>query len=62
MCRRQIRPSFAGSVLTDPHVVSSYLGGDLTVINRSGEAEKSSTEAEAEAPAPRRRRQQLRAR
>jgi branched-chain amino acid transport system ATP-binding protein len=23
-------------VLTDPHVVSSYLGGDLTVINRSG--------------------------
>src|SRR4051812_2418276 len=28
------------AVLTDPHVVSSYLGGDLTVINRSGEAEK----------------------
>jgi branched-chain amino acid transport system ATP-binding protein len=30
------------AVLTDPHVVSSYLGGDLTVINRSGEAEKKS--------------------
>ncbi|MEY2590022.1 MAG: hypothetical protein QOJ67_2006, partial [Acidimicrobiaceae bacterium] len=25
-------------VLTDPRVVSSYLGGDLAVINRSGEA------------------------
>jgi len=24
------------AVLTDPHVVSSYLGGDLDVINRSG--------------------------
>ena len=40
-------------VLTDPHVVSSYLGGDLTVINRSGEAEKKK---------PARRRQPLRAR
>ncbi|MEY2450041.1 MAG: hypothetical protein QOH79_3517 [Acidimicrobiaceae bacterium] len=41
-------------VLTNPHVVSSYLGGDLTVINRSG--------AEAEKPAPPPRRRQLRAR
>ncbi len=24
------------AVLSDPHVVSSYLGGDITVINRSG--------------------------
>jgi len=32
------------AVLTDPHVVSSYLGGDLTVINRSGEAEKTPAE------------------
>jgi branched-chain amino acid transport system ATP-binding protein len=43
-------------VLTNPHVVSSYLGGDMNVINRSGaEAEK----AESRRP-PRRR--QLRAR
>ena len=44
-------------VLTDPHVVSSYLGGDLTVINRSGET------AEQEAkPKPQRRRTPLKAR
>jgi branched-chain amino acid transport system ATP-binding protein len=42
-------------VLTDPHVVSSYLGGDLAVINRSGETEEKK-------PAPRPRRRQLRAR
>jgi ABC-type branched-subunit amino acid transport system ATPase component len=42
-------------VLTNPHVVSSYLGGDLNVINRSGdEGEKP--------PEPPRRRRQLRAR
>ncbi|MEY2423135.1 MAG: hypothetical protein QOI95_3202 [Acidimicrobiaceae bacterium] len=41
-------------VLSNPHVVSSYLGGDLNVINRSG--------AEAEKEAPPRRRRQLRAR
>jgi branched-chain amino acid transport system ATP-binding protein len=33
------------AVLTDPHVVSSYLGGDLTVINRSGATEKKPTKA-----------------
>src|SRR2546423_446605 len=44
-------------VLTDPHVVSSYLGGDLTVINRSGDVEKN------EPAAPKaRRRQPLKAR
>ena len=40
-------------VPTDPHVISSYLGGDITVINRSGAA--------SEKPKARRRRQ-LRAR
>jgi len=55
-------------VLTDPHVVSSYLGGDLTVINRSGEVEQpKETAPAAAAPAAAaaarpRRRQQLRAR
>jgi branched-chain amino acid transport system ATP-binding protein len=44
-------------VLTDPHVVSSYLGGDLTVINRSGEAEEEKQAKKKAAP----RRQQLRA-
>jgi branched-chain amino acid transport system ATP-binding protein len=48
-------------VLTDPHVVSSYLGGDLTVINRSGEVEKKADETPP--PAGRaRRRQPLKAR
>ncbi|MEY2454254.1 MAG: hypothetical protein QOD92_3828 [Acidimicrobiaceae bacterium] len=42
-------------VLTNPHVVSSYLGGDLNVINRSGD------EGEKQPERPRRRRQ-LRAR
>ena len=42
-------------VLTDPHVVSSYLGGDITVINRSGAASENK-------PPRRRRREQLRAR
>jgi hypothetical protein len=42
-------------VLTDPHVVSSYLGGDISVINRSGDAEK-------EQSVRRRGREQLRAR
>jgi branched-chain amino acid transport system ATP-binding protein len=31
-------------VLSDPHVVSSYLGGDLNVINRSGATEEPATE------------------
>ena len=44
-------------VLTNPHVVSSYLGGDLNVINRSGAEEKPGTK-----PASPRRRRQLRAR
>jgi branched-chain amino acid transport system ATP-binding protein len=48
-------------VLTDPHVVSSYLGGDLTVINRSGEVEQPKETAPAAAARPTRR-QQLRAR
>ena len=43
-------------VLTDPHVVSSYLGGDLAVINRSGEAEQEKPAAKP------RRRQPLKAR
>jgi branched-chain amino acid transport system ATP-binding protein len=51
-------------VLSNPHVVSSYLGGDLTVINRSGaEAEKQDSPAPAGAAAPASaRRRQLRAR
>jgi ABC-type hemin transport system ATPase subunit len=48
-------------VLTDPHVVSSYLGGDLTVINRSGEVEQPKETAPAATARPPRR-QQLRAR
>ena len=43
-------------VLQDPHVVSSYLGGDISVINRSGTTEKKP------APARPRRRAPLRAR
>ena len=39
-------------VLSDPHVVSSYLGGDVSIINRSGAEE---------APKRRPRRRQLRA-
>jgi hypothetical protein len=39
-------------VTSDPTVVSSYLGGDLATINRSG----SSTTAPAATPARRRRR------
>jgi ABC-type branched-subunit amino acid transport system ATPase component len=45
-------------VLTDPHVVSSYLGGDLSVINRSGDAEESKPKKAARG----RRREPLRAR
>jgi hypothetical protein len=36
-------------VLTDPRVVTSYLGGDMSVINRSGET------ADATPSKPRRR-------
>jgi branched-chain amino acid transport system ATP-binding protein len=42
-------------VLADPHVVSSYLGGDLTVINRSGDTEPTPVPP-AKLARPRRRR------
>ncbi|MEA3019498.1 MAG: branched-chain amino acid transport system ATP-binding protein livF [Actinomycetota bacterium] len=41
-------------VLTDPHVVSSYLGGDLNVINRSGDVDDTKA---TKKPAPPRRKQ-----
>ena len=42
----------AHGMLTDPHVVSSYLGGDLAVINRSGEAEQSGDTAQGRRRVP----------
>jgi ABC-type branched-subunit amino acid transport system ATPase component len=45
------------AVLADSHVVSSYLGGDISVINRSGDAEAEAS-APPKKPAPPRRRQQ----
>jgi branched-chain amino acid transport system ATP-binding protein len=48
-------------VLKDPHVVSSYLGGDLSVINRSGDT-GDAPETSARRVAKVRRRQPLKAR
>ena len=38
-------------VIRDPQVVSSYLGGDMSVINRSGTAAKKTRTRVAKAPA-----------
>jgi ABC-type branched-subunit amino acid transport system ATPase component len=46
-------------VTTDPLVVSSYLGGDLAAINRSGTSATPSAAPEAPARAPRARRKPL---
>ena len=46
-------------VLADPRVVSAYLGGDLSTIERSGGGGK--TEAPAVAPQPRQRRSRVKA-
>jgi branched-chain amino acid transport system ATP-binding protein len=37
-------------VINDPRVISSYLGGDMAVINRSGKVEKTSTPTRRRAP------------
>jgi branched-chain amino acid transport system ATP-binding protein len=49
-------------VLTNPHVVSSYLGGDLNVINRSGAEGETAANADSVPKKRPPRRRQLRAR